>query len=340
MAHQIERVNGVDRMFAVVNGTLGNEAPWHGLGQQVETEQTWEGAQRQAGLDWEVEKRRIGVISPVCIDRIPVIQTEVDTHMAIVRKGDNKVLGVVSSTYEPIQNREVFDFLDTLIGDHLAVYNTAGSLCGGRKIFVSAKFSDGMEIGDYPVDKYLLATSAHDGSGSLLCRLVSTRVVCMNTLEVATHERTSQSIKIKHTKNWRDKETAARRILKLSDIYFANMKRQLEQLDLIKIGTDILNELATELYPDTTGQNGKTWTRPGMLQKREELHYLFKHGKGIHGRTALDAYNAVVEQADHHTRYRVRTANGTAAESRFHSIFGGTAYERKQKALAFLNALA
>lgn len=108
----------------------GREKPWHGLGTQVEEAPTSADALRLAGLDWTVQRKPI----QVCGGR------KVDNFFANVRSSDGAVLGVVSDRYQVVQNAEAFAFTDALIGGEGQVhYETAGSLMGGRKIWLLAK---------------------------------------------------------------------------------------------------------------------------------------------------------------------------------------------------------
>ena len=120
----------------------GREKPWHGLGTQVEEAPTSADALRLAGLDWTVQRKPI----QVCGGR------KVDNFFANVRSSDGAVLGVVSDRYQVVQNAEAFAFTDALIGGEGQVhYETAGSLMGGRKIWLLAKLPDTEIVGDKTV---------------------------------------------------------------------------------------------------------------------------------------------------------------------------------------------
>ena len=113
------------------------EKPWHGLGTQVEEAPTSADALRLAGLDWTVEQRNIQVCGG----------TKISNYKANVRSSDGKVLGVVSDRYKIVQNAEAFEFTDSLIGGEVH-YETAGSLNGGKKIWLLAKLPDTEIAGD------------------------------------------------------------------------------------------------------------------------------------------------------------------------------------------------
>ncbi len=81
------------------------EKPWHGLGTRVDEAQISKDALRLSDLDW---------------------------------KTDRKVLGVVTDRYKVVQNTEAFSFTDALLGEGVR-YETAGSLQGGRKVWLLAK---------------------------------------------------------------------------------------------------------------------------------------------------------------------------------------------------------
>ena len=49
------------------------------------------------------------------------------------------LLGVVGSGYHPLQNEEHAEFLNLLADESGAIFDTAGSLRGGRQVFVTMK---------------------------------------------------------------------------------------------------------------------------------------------------------------------------------------------------------
>lgn len=151
----------------------GREVPWHGLGTQVDEAPTSADALRLAGLDWEIEKRRI-------------LTEEGDTipdWYANTRTSDNSVLGIVGSRYQIVQNREAFEFTDALLGEGVR-YETAGSLRNGRQIWLLAKLESVNIVGD-DFDPYVCFTNTHDGTGAVRACMTPIRVVCNNTLNAA-----------------------------------------------------------------------------------------------------------------------------------------------------------
>ena len=112
----------VESMFYV------RTTPWHGLGICVEEALNSKEALAAAGLDWNVIQKVI------CTeDGIPV-----EGFRANIRESDGRILGVVTSRYQVVQNEEAFAFTDSLLGEGVT-YETAGSLQNGRKTWILAK---------------------------------------------------------------------------------------------------------------------------------------------------------------------------------------------------------
>ena len=55
-------------------------------------------------------------------------------------------LGVVGEDYQVVQNEQVADMLDKLVDESGAHFETAGSLRGGRSVFVTMKLPESMKV--------------------------------------------------------------------------------------------------------------------------------------------------------------------------------------------------
>lgn len=158
----------VETMFSV------RETPWHGLGRIVMDAPASREALELAGLDWQVESRNIysgtGAMIP--------------GYRANVRSTDEAVLGVVSDRYRIVQNEEAFQFTDDLLGEGVT-YETAGSLQGGKKVWMLAKLPEKYIIAGDEVTPYLVFFNSHDGSSGVKVAMTPIRVVCQNTLNLA-----------------------------------------------------------------------------------------------------------------------------------------------------------
>ncbi len=169
------------------------EVPWHGLGTQLNEPATAELAIEAAGLDYRVELRSL-----TANDGIPVPKRK-----AVVRTDSNDVLGVVGTSYQPIQNHQCFGFLDSVVADGRMRYHTAGALGKGEKIWMLAKLPGEIRIKDSVdvTEQYLLLSNSHDGSSSLRVFFTPIRVVCANTLGAAERRGKGQGISVIHKGN-------------------------------------------------------------------------------------------------------------------------------------------
>lgn len=166
--------------------------PWHGLGNQVDSDITVADAIVAAGLDWEV-----GLKDLQTVDGVPV------NHRATYRKTDGSILGVVGPRYTPLQNRDSFDWFQPFLDAGECALHTAGSLHSGQKVWVLAQLNrDNSEIvpGD-EVSKFILLSNSHDGTTAIRVGYTPIRVVCANTLAWAHSSSDSKLIRIRHTRS-------------------------------------------------------------------------------------------------------------------------------------------
>ncbi len=220
----------VESMFYV------REVPWHGLGTNVEEALSSNEALTAAGLDWNVIQKEIKTI-----DNIPI-----PNMRANVRDSDNKVLGIVSDRYKILQNLEAFKFTDELLGGDI-LYETAGSLQGGRKVWLLAKLSNEYKFQDDEITPYLVLSNSHDGNAPVRVAMTPVRVVCQNTLNLALHT-AKRSWSVRHTSNIHGAIHEARETLGLAQKYMKQLEKELFSFHHIKIDDDKLNKLINILF--------------------------------------------------------------------------------------------
>ena len=85
------------------------------------------------------------------------------------------------------------------LGDKLAMYETAGSLHGGKRVWMMASIPKEYRAGpDDLIKPYVLLTNTHDGSQALRMIPTTVRVVCQNTLNLALRESGVEGLTISH----------------------------------------------------------------------------------------------------------------------------------------------
>ena len=187
MAHNLNETNGKVAMFAT-------QPAWHGLGQIVTEAQTSEEAIKLAGLDYIVEKQPIYINTPLGF-------YQVDKNFATVRTDTQTGLGVVGNKYTVLQNKDAFKFIDDLVGKKEAIFESAGALGKGERIWISCKLPNDMVIGKNDVaEEYFFITNSHDGSRVVEIAFTNVFIVCNNTLTMALNS-ASKKARVRHTLN-------------------------------------------------------------------------------------------------------------------------------------------
>lgn len=203
------------------------EKAWHGLGQIVQDYPTSAEALRFAGLDFTVEKRKVFTYDNRNLfgnaDTIAP-NVEVPNFYATIRTDTETPLGVVGKEYQVVQNKDAFAFFDAIVGGDGVQYETAGALGKGERIFITAKLPGYIAVANKDlIEKYLFLTTSHDGFGSITAAFTPVRIVCNNTLNAALKNH-SNSIKIRHTANAKERLEQAHKVMGISN----NLSQQLE----------------------------------------------------------------------------------------------------------------
>ena len=261
------------------------EKPWHGLGTMVEEAPTSADAIRLAGLDWEVSQQEIVTTTGI----------KANGYFANVRSSDNKILGIVGNRYQIVQNKEAFDFTDSIISGDVK-YETAGSLCGGKRIWLLARLPERNILGD-AVEPYLVFTNTHDGTGSIKVASVPVRVVCNNTLNLAL-KKAKRTWSTRHIGDISTKMDEAKRCLELADEYFVSLSAEAEMLANIAVNNDKVKMALSKVFPIQENDTDRKKHRVEELMKRFAMCYNMDDIKQFKG-TAWGAVNAMADMVSH-----------------------------------------
>lgn len=222
------------------------EKPWHGLGTRVEEALTSADALRIAGLDWEIQGK------PVYDEN----GKPIPGYVANTRNTDGSVMGIVSNRYSAIQNGAAFEFTDSLVGEGIT-YETAGSLKGGRKIWLLGRMPERYILGD-KVEPYICFTNTHDGSGAVRACMTPIRVVCNNTLNMAL-QGAQRAWSTPHRGNIQMRLEEARQTLQLADQYMTRLDEEADRLANEKLTEGEVEHILDTMYalPETATERQK-----------------------------------------------------------------------------------
>jgi phage/plasmid-like protein (TIGR03299 family) len=328
------------------------EIAWHGLGQIVDSMTSAE-AIKLGGLDFEVGLAPLyaqveGNLAFEDVKQFPdILRTReneegyvskyskvkpVKTGYATYRKDDQHIFGIVGNKYEVYQNTEAFEFFDDIIGQGHAKYETVGALGNGETIFITAKLPSKLIVNKEDIDKYLLLTSTHDGTGSIKAMFTPIRVVCNNTLSAALERNYSNKLTVKHTKNAKARMRAGAELLGI----IKNSSEKLEELYNIMARTPIADPVAYDILSEVFGIQISEVEGENKLSKRasnklENIKKYYHEGIGqkeIEG-TTWGVFNAV-------TGYCQNVEKKKDVEKLFKDSFMGRDDLLRNKALALL----
>lgn len=280
----------VENMFYV------RETPWHGLGTRVNEALNSKEALIAAGLNWNV------VQEPIYTE----IEELVEGYKANIRDVDRKVLGVVTDRYKIVQNQEAFAFTDELLGEGVR-YETAGSLQGGRKVWLLAHLPHEYIISGERISPYLVFFNSHDGSGAIKAAITPIRVVCQNTLNLALST-AKRSWSMIHTGDIKGKMQEAKDTLFMAEKYMDNLGKEFETLRKKKLTDQQVLEYIEILLPleeDSTPQQIRNMKR---LREDMKMRYFDAPDLKDVGKNAYAFVNAVSDFATHAEPLH-RTAN-------------------------------
>lgn len=325
------------------------EKAWHGLGQIVEQYPTSAEAISHAGLDYEVAK------SPLFTKGSGIIQTsdsiemgssefEVPDYFANIRTDNNAVLGVVGKDYQIVQNREAFSFFDAIVGGGDGIlYETAGALGQGERIFITAKLPDYIRVGkgDDVTEKYIFLTTSHDGSGSITAAFTPIRIVCQNTLNASLRSM-SNVVRIRHTSGAKQRLDDAHKVMGMADKLSSQLEGIFNEWAKVKVADNEVKKLIQlALCPNKETfeliKKGAEAEVSAVFRNTVEDAFAYamtsdtqqmQTTKG----TLFGAYNAVTGYYQNVRKYK-------DSEAKLQSIvMGGTAQAKSQKAFELCTA--
>jgi phage/plasmid-like protein (TIGR03299 family) len=309
---------------------------WHQLGQQLDRTMTAQEALDFAYLsNWNVRKLpawtadETGKVIPM-EGRFATLRTNPIT-------GQSEYLGDVGRRYEVVQNEQLVEFMDALVDNSGAHFETAGSLRGGTQVFVTMKIpgymvftgNDGRED---RTDLYIAMMNSHDGYGSLSVRTTPVRIVCANTQSAAIAN-TKSIWTTRHTMNALKAVEDARQALKVNFTYADAFAEEMQKLIDRQMEQDQIEQAVNAIF-DVDGAETER-IRDARLDNAAQVMTGLNLAtvQGFEDR-AYGVYNAVTEWADH----RVEVKSGVFGAPAESLILGSAYTELKERAFAILSS--
>lgn len=310
MAHEVETMMYV------------NQTPWHGLGTKLKEPPSITEALKASGLDWTVKLYDLQTVD----GNLPVL------HKAVVRETDKRVLGVVGNRWHPLQNKAAFEWFDPFLQNGDATLDTAGSLRGGRKVWVLAKLSKKpfkVKKGD-EIEKYLLLSHGHDGITAIRCGFTPIRVVCANTLRWSIESKDSNLIRLKHTSNARQNLDLLREAINTIDQRFeasAELYRKLAGRAIHR--GDLEKYVHMVFFPQVIDLKvAEERQLSAINEMNQTIKRLFESGRGSEQESAKGTFWGLYNAANEYLNYEA----GKTQDTRLDNLWFGSGARADQRA--------
>lgn len=322
MAHNITERDGI---FTV------REPAWHKLGTVFTDYPTREEAQKLVH-PWEPVTeplyRKVPYIRPhthtaACAPECTITEdlgeeyVEIESGVLNSRSDDGSELGVVSPTMETVTNNELWEVAQALEDSGSDVmYESGGSLKGGRKVWVLIRLKEPLEMPGDPngaTIPYYALQNSHDGTGAFRGQATMTRIVCDNTSLLADLDAQMRGTEFvfRHTKNIRERIEDAREALAGWRHSIEEWKQFNAHMMAHKITIEDRDNFLTTFIPEPEGRIISERVRNNIRKARDEWLEVWAGltNEGVN-MTAMGLVHASVEYSQHYRRAR-------SAESRF-----------------------
>lgn len=308
------------------------EKAWHGLGQVVDKAMTASEAIELANLDYEVGKTTIHakIQSPDSQDM--TLWQPFEDKFATFRKDTSEPLGIVGSRYEIVQNKDAFAFFDAIVDSGEAIFETAGALGKGERIFVTAKLPSDLLVKGEECNKYIILTNSHDGTSSIVAGFTTIRVVCNNTLQAAMKGLTNK-VYIEHRTGAKERLSEAYKVMGIASKYMTEVdeifnimaKTQISDINLQKYITDVMTPEYKSLKSEEEQEKLSTRFKNQVISIYDfALSHPTQQTEATRG-TLWGAYNAISGYYNYIQKYK-------NDEQKFTSQMFGNANNKIQKA--------
>lgn len=354
MAHQITSTDKV---------VLAKTGAWHNLGKVFADLLNEEQVQANA-FPWE----------PICrkayyrTDSADSPLVECPDRKIVLRSDNHAYLGTVGIGFGIVGNGDLLKMVGTAFPG--IRYETAGTLFGGRRVWVLAN------LGAFEVTKgdenrqYLMVANGHDGSFRLFFGETNVRVVCNNTLTSAIFggegETNDGITAYRHTKKVRSRAFDAVKGIAKAREKAQEFQQIAKRLAEVRINGKQAKDYLEKVFPAPTAKakKGEGNILDAILendaedsrlmsdllagdkkaQERAEVRhaklldgiltiYGSEQNAGGFGENLWTAFNAVTDWVDH-DRITRGTDDSDRADNRFASTVWGSGNQVKQQALA------
>lgn len=304
---------------------------WHELGNVIPGGTTdVEKVLELGGIDFEVVRRPVEFRNDIAGSHRMLPE-----HFVNVRQDTGAGLGVVGNKYTVLQNHQAFGFLQDLVDLDDVIWESAGAVRDGRRVFVSMRLPNTVTIDAEGIKDeiipFIVAINSHDGSSLFQVVVTPWRPVCSNTERFALRDAHAKW-GVRHTLNARDRIEEARRTLGLSVKYFDEFVKEEESLAQTAVSIADFEKVIDQVWgAPELGDSKRANTI--HTNRVNDLTGRYSANAELLGRTAYAAERAITEYLDHGRDIRPRgDLKGKFAAARATRLMEGSDDETKTRA--------
>lgn len=280
-----------------------------------------------SGLNWDVELRHAKYNGKIVEGRFWTVRTDTDT-----------AIDIVGQRYEVIKNRDAFAFVDEILNGGAGIVG-AGSLFGGRRVWINVDLGGFDVVPGDQVRKHLLLINTHDTSAHMIIKNSPGRLRCQNALDYELRQdRHSGLMYIRHTASAKDKLEQAHRVVEQAESDYAVLQKMYGDWARVHVDADevdriVRNVLGVSDKDLKAFETGETTRQPHWVNHRLKIRRQIYQGPGaddpnVRG-TLWNTFNGINGYYDH-----IRTVKGEkeCPDARLESRLLGSSAEAKRKA--------
>lgn len=349
-------------------------APWEKLGKPITRAKMAAAAIKEAGLDY-----RLGLTSVFAGQR-GAFRKVPDKQAVVILDEKTRPgvpLSVVGPQFKNIEPVHAFSFMDGVFRDGGARLVTAGESQNRCRIWLLARVPGDIVLsrpsvrkqrkGEDVTERYLILTTAHDGSSRCMVIPTTYRLSCLNALPLVMGRDAGEfTVSIRHSGDVEQKMKDAAEIVRLAhgqfEVYEDTCKRLME-VDGEPLFSDFIDVLLPNKY-DEKGEKGKEAIEEAMVvvastdkalakvieekdeqkvkvqtaQRRNTIAGIKLFMESEPGNTAFDLFQAATGYANHGRTLKV--GKGSSEDKRFQSVLFGDAGQFMQRARAAIEEVA
>lgn len=282
-------------------------------------------ALKLSGLDFEVEKKPVYFNSTFGMTNeagknLPPKFTKIEGQFTTVRTDTMQPFGVVTDAYEILQNRDAFDFLDSLVVEG-AKFETAGFFKkNGAASYITMSTEPMMILGD-EFDPFMMISNGHDGGSAIKVALTPIRAYCRNSAILALKKATS-IVTIHHSRKMYDRLVAAKEVLTANTNYLEELKIVAEKLATTPFSEEAFEALAKKLFNPKEEQSEIIQIRNVVQFEKLMKAYREDDLQNFNG-TAWKALQAVSDFESHPAKFRKSKEVANNGTPEFQIIYNG-----------------